>query len=361
MYRVEMFPAREGDCVVLTYGSADAPRRVMVDGGRTATYGDLKAHLEQLPAAQREFELLIVTHIDRDHIQGVLEMLEDEELPVSFKDVWFNGYHHLMDGDFEEFSAKEGERLTASLIKLVEEGKCTWNGSFGDGYKKAAALPKDETLLEVELEDGLTLTLLSPTRKKMEEMQGCWAKECEKAGLVAGYGAQDPPPEGFEHLAAINIGQLAEEPFEEDDSDPNGCSIAVMAQYNDKRVLLTGDAHPTLLEDSLSRFGDTDDPVEFAAFKLPHHGSRKNISKELLQAIDCKRYLISTNGSYFDHPDPVAMSRVIKYGGGDKEIWFNYRSVETEVWDVPSWKADFHYSVHYPDSATNGYQSVDLE
>ena len=71
--------------------------------------------------------------------------------------------------------------------------------------------------------------------------------------------------------------------------------------------------------------------------------------------------MVSTNGSYFDHPDPVAMSRLIKYGGPDKHIWFNYSSTETLIWDVPSWKQDWDYTLHYPADSADGYQVVDLE
>ena len=105
MFRIEMFPACEGDCLIVTYGQPGTPKRILIDGGRVATYADLRAHLVGLPQDQRRFELLIITHVDRDHIEGMLKLFADPNLPVTFGEVWFNAYHHLNDGDFEVFSA----------------------------------------------------------------------------------------------------------------------------------------------------------------------------------------------------------------------------------------------------------------
>ena len=353
-----MFPAREGDCLIVTYGEPGALKRILIDGGRKATYADLKPHLEGLPAAERNFELLIVSHVDRDHIEGILELLDDSALPVTFKDIWFNGYHHLHMGEFETFSAVQGERLTEQLKKRVAAGESRWNGKFAG---KAAALPADNSPVVIALDDHMTLTLLGPSREKMTALIPKWEAECRDAGMVINVEAQDPDPEGFETFAAIDIDALADEPFEEDTSKPNGSSIAILAQYNGKSALLSGDSHTDLLAESLGKLaGDGGKPV-LHAFKVPHHGSRKNISTELLQSFQCKNYLVSTSGSYFDHPDQVAMSRLIKYGGPDKHIWFNYSSVETQIWQVPSWMEDYDYAVHYPDAASDGYQVLDLE
>ncbi|MEZ5082471.1 MAG: hypothetical protein R2750_03330 [Bacteroidales bacterium] len=41
--------------------------------------------------------------------------------------------------------------------------------------------------------------------------------------------------------------------------------------------------------------------------KVSHHGSKSNISKKLLDLLDAKHYLISTNGDRHNHPDPEAI------------------------------------------------------
>ena len=360
MFRIEMLPAREGDCLIVSYGEEDSPRRILIDGGRKATYRDLKGYFAALPEAERVFELLIVTHVDRDHIEGILALFDDPELPIRFKDIWFNGYHHLSD-EFEEFSAVQGEKLTEHLTKGVDRGLFQWNGHFGEDYQEAAALPKSGELLEVALEGGMVLTLLSPSREKLHELISEWDAQCRKAGIVAGFDYSQPEQDGFEHFAAIDIEELAAKPFEPDPSEPNGSSIAVVATYKEKSALLSGDAHVDCLMESIAQLSDQDDKPKLDVVKLPHHGSRKNVSKELLDSFHCSNYLISTNGSYFNHPDPVAMSRLIKFGGLNTKIWFNYLSEETELWQVNSWMEDFDYQLKFPSTDSNGFQTINLE
>jgi beta-lactamase superfamily II metal-dependent hydrolase len=74
-----MFPAREGDCLLVTYEGNGRLHRVLVDGGRKATARTVRTALRKLPlpAQERAFEALIVTHVDRDHIEGVLSLLDD--------------------------------------------------------------------------------------------------------------------------------------------------------------------------------------------------------------------------------------------------------------------------------------------
>ena len=71
MFELRTFPARDGDCLMLTWGTHGAPRRLLIDGGREGTWTSLKDAIQALPAAERVFELLVVTHIDADHIAGV--------------------------------------------------------------------------------------------------------------------------------------------------------------------------------------------------------------------------------------------------------------------------------------------------
>ncbi len=84
-----------GDCLWIEYGDAARPRRILIDGGRKLAWETLRSRFSALPPEQREFELLMLSHVDADHIEGLLAMLKAPDLPVSFKDVWFNGHRHL--------------------------------------------------------------------------------------------------------------------------------------------------------------------------------------------------------------------------------------------------------------------------
>lgn len=73
--RLRVFFASDGDCLLLT--SADG-RHVLVDGGRSGTFReDTRPHLDELAAADQPLDLLVVSHVDADHISGVISLLEE--------------------------------------------------------------------------------------------------------------------------------------------------------------------------------------------------------------------------------------------------------------------------------------------
>src|SRR4051812_27532811 len=113
MFQVEMLPAERGDALWLTYGEEPDLHHVLIDGGPQETIRTLVPAIEQrvkaLPGASDRLELLVISHIDADHIQGIVSLLSDKRRVRLFRDVWFNGYRHL-----GLLGGPDGERLTAS-------------------------------------------------------------------------------------------------------------------------------------------------------------------------------------------------------------------------------------------------------
>ena len=348
MFTIEMLLAGHGDCLWIEYGDPQAPRRILIDGGATGTHKRaLQAKLRNLPEKERRFELLMVTHIDADHIAGVLDLLEDQETGFQANDIWFNGYRHLPDEHPDTLGPVQGEKLTNLLV----QPGMTWNGAFG---KNAVVVPPDGSLPRMALDGGLVLTLLSPTPGKLAALKPSWLKEVHKAGLDPN--AKRPEDvesaEGFELLVAPNVDALAAETFSEDSAEANGSSIAVLAEFEGRRMLLTGDAHPSVLTAAIKRLGPGKLAIDVC--KLPHHGSKANVSRALLQALDCTRYLFSTNGAHFKHPDRQAVARVIKWGGAQSEITFNYRTKYNDMWESKLLREKHGYTTVFPASDKEG-------
>ena len=348
-FTLEMLPAREGDCLWLTYGEAGERRHVLIDGGRKATGKVVRERLAALPEGERRLELVVVTHIDRDHIEGLLELAEAKFDGIEIGDIWYNGYDHLLNG-FSPQGARQGERLG----KALKTASLPWNEAFSRRriaieHGKPAALPP--------LAGGLQLTLLSPTPAKLAELLTAWDKEIRDAGLKPGVEAEAVPG-GFRRFGGINVEQLAGQPFVDDRTAANGSSIALLAEYAGRRVLLAADAHGDVLTESLRALAGGE-KLRLDAFKIAHHGSAHNVSPEMLDLVDCRRFLLSTNGSYFYHPEASAMSRIIRFGGEAPQLVFNYRSDETAVWDDAGLKRKHGYSAHYP-PAEDGFHHIDL-
>ncbi|MBN1659539.1 MAG: hypothetical protein JXA93_14130, partial [Anaerolineae bacterium] len=157
-------------------------------------------------------------------------------------------------------------------------------------------------------------------------------------------------------LLTPDVEQLLAARYRGDTRAANGSSIAFLLEYKGTRCLLAGDAHPRVLEDSIERYLDEleVERLPLDALKVSHHGSKNNVSRRLLSLVDCRRYLISTDSSYHDHPDDEAMARILAYGGEGKEILFNYRVPQTQKWDVPALRSRYDYVPRYPDASHAG-------
>ena len=83
-------------------------------------------------------------------------------------------------------------------------------------------------------------------------------------------------------------------------------------------------------------------------FKVPHHGSAANVTSDLLNAINAKIIVLSSNGAYFKHPDQAAVARVLqRYKAQGVHLVFNYRSTYNEMWDSDSLRLKWNYTTEY--------------
>ena len=344
-----MLPAQYGDCLWIEYGvDPRAPSRVLVDCGTRGTASRLLALLESRPPADRAAELFILTHIDDDHIGGAIPFLEADLGGMQVGEVWFNGYKHLDP----LLGAKQGERFST----LIEQQGLRWN-AWRDGGAIVGA--EDAAPPECVLPGGLTLTLLSPTPARLETLKVKWQRDLEAAGLTPGAGllGEELPPDGFlstdPHGDSTDVDMMAALPFTTDTAAANGSSIAVLAEFEGKSVLLAADAHPPVLEATIGKLLEARNltRLPLGALKVSHHGSHGNTSSALLDLLDCRRYLISTNGQKFAHPHRVTISRIIRHGGPRPELYFNYFVPDRNgVWAREDLQERFGYAATYPQS-----------
>ena len=343
MFTIEMLPAQRGDCLWLTYGSESDLHHVLIDGGPSDTLATLVPELERrlkaLPGRNNRVELLVITHIDADHIQGIVSLLSDHRRVRLFKDIWFNGFKHLGD---DKLGAPDGERLTAAL----DPEQRRWNKAFKGN---AVVAPDEGDLPVIHLAGGLQLTLLSPTPASLAKLAPKWSKECERAGLIPGKGAEVPKSWRRDEMLGFDIEQAAARPYHADRAEPNGSSIVFIATYDGKSVLCGADAHSEILEASLNRLSPN--PTRLTAVKINHHGSKNNTSPKLLQRIKSKNWLVSTNGAKFHHPHADTLARIIL---SQNKPCFHLNYVTEDVQDLID-SAGVQYTVRLPPRSSDGF------
>jgi beta-lactamase superfamily II metal-dependent hydrolase len=352
--RIEMLPAEEGDALWIEYGDPKKPRRILIDGGVLGTHDRLLEQIEGI-SGKRRFELITITHIDNDHIDAMVKLL-GEDLNLEVGDFWFNAWEQIKEAD--TLGAKQGEMLTE---RISERGYPHHQMAGG----KAIAIASDpSTKLPVyELPGGMTLTIVGPTPKDLGRLKAEWKKTIENAGLVPGgefTGAkllEDSPRYQKDRLgsAAPNVERWANRKFSEDPSAPNASSISFLAEYGNRSVLFTGDARSGSLIEGLDRLlaerGET--KLKIDAFKVPHHGSKNNLSNELMERIDSKHFLISSSGRKFNHPDSDSVARII-FHSQNPILHFNYWTKDNKDWDRATWKSELGYDTVFPEQDQTG-------
>lgn len=363
MFTVEMLPAGHGDALLVEYGSPSVAHRVLIDGGPWSSYPHLRARIEALPPEDRHFALLVVTHVDSDHIDGVVKLLGDAALGVTFGDVWFNAYEHMSAE--RTLAPKHGEMLSS----LIRARRLPWNAAFGEG---PVVIPETGPLPSVPLPGGAQCTILSPAPLGLSRMRTVWDREIRKAGLVPGEAGTGvklleenkrfSPLDQTLGAPKVDLKSLLREPFDSDASAANGSSIAFLLEYGGHSCVFGADASPTTLAAGARRLVESrvTTTLRVDAFKLPHHGSRNNVSVEMLRLLPSHRYLFSTNGTHFGHPDRAAVARVLTLGPANATLRFNYRTRWNDVWDDGELMENCQYGVRFPDDGKAGLR-VDLE
>lgn len=354
--QIEMLLAAHGDALWIEYGSATRTRRILIDGGPIGTYEALQAKIDSLEPGANGFETIVLTHVDTDHVDGLVRLFAHKKSEWKFttKDVWFNGWKHLSN---VTLGGNQGEFFSALIVNRLGEDR--WNKAFGGD---TIVVPEAGNLPRVKLADNFTITLLSPTPAKLEKMKKAWEKDVktfEAGDLDAAWEALAKQKKYLPDKTLLGstpeIDAELEKQAKPDNAAANGSSIAFLADFGGMSALFLGDAHADAVASSIERLlihrGEARLRVD--AVKVAHHGSKANVSDELLALIESPNWLISTSGAQFEHPDEEAIKRIIaRSSHPEPTLHFNYRTQFNEMWDDDTLRAKLHYATNYNDSET---------
>lgn len=350
-FEIEMLAADHGDCLWVEYGRGKKRHRILIDGGPIGAFEALDSRMNAIPARKnRTFELVVLTHIDADHVDGLIRLFAEKPLRCSIDEVWFNGWRHLTEGD-RVLGGLQGEYFSAIVDHRLGERK--WNTSTGG---KALVVEDEGALPYFKLPGGMKLTLLSPTRGKLHTLKKDWKKHIATEGIdpgdldaalaVLAEKKRYLPDDGLV-LGASKFDKLLAAQMKPDNKAANGSSIAFLCEFADKKCLFLADAHTDVVVASLRRLlkARRQKRLKVDAVKISHHGSKGNTSAELIALVDAKYFLISSNGAQFKHPDQQPVAFIIDGAGRRRPVLrFNYRTKFNEMWFDESEQAKRRYS-----------------
>ena len=329
VFTLEALQAAHGDALLLHYGTLDNPRLIVIDGGPAGVYkASLDPRLKQIHAARGgavlEIRMLMVSHIDDDHITGVLDLtkalrdLQDRHvtLPYDILTLWHNSFDdiagHAGGGASVALRAatlaSRAPSDAAAIVASVPQGRQLrldadrLGINMNSGFDDLIRFDADEGLKALKISPGLTFKALGPRQAELDALEEKWDKDVKaflkkkkkkKPGAGGGSEASLTPSE-LQALAAEFV----------DDSVHNLSSLVVLAEFGEKRILLTGDARGDFILESLRQAKlIKNGKFKVDILKVPHHGSIHNVAKSFFETITADHYVFSANGRD-GNPDP---------------------------------------------------------
>ncbi len=323
---IRVLKAFHGDCIFITVDSGKVTERILIDGGPEATFGaspqgELRTLLTELDAQGKQIDLVILTHVDDDHIGGLIKAFEVKDgLTKLARKVLFNSGRLIHEyfkvkvdpdkeipGNFTQ-SKNTSIRQGGTLERLLKDLEIWHESVIRQGDRHSL--------------QGCELIFLTPNESELRKLLVKWEKEQSSPFTSA---SKTDWKLSYQEL-------LDQDTFKEDDSKSNGSSISFILKVGEQNFLFLGDAHPTSIIQGLAMLGhNAKVPIKTEMVKLSHHGSKGNTSPELLSMINCSKYIVSTDATRHGLPNKTTFAR-IHSNNSNAVILFNYKSVISSIY-----------------------------
>jgi hypothetical protein len=160
----------------------------------------------------------------------------------------------------------------------------------------------------LKLGSGLAVTILGPRAQRVAALRAEWAEQLRKM--------REGRPDAAAALAAAFV----------DRSVFNLSSLIILAEIEGTRMLFTGDARGDDILVGLEQAGLlAGGTCHVDLFKVPHHGSQRNVTEEFFRRVTADHYVISANGRD-GNPDLEALRMILKArGSAEYRLWLTNR------------------------------------
>lgn len=318
MLELKIVQAEFGDCMILEYGSSQSPRYMLIDGGPGAIYDrHLKGELQSIQASGAALDLAVLSHVDNDHIVGLLDLLSElrqqrtngDPETIGVGGVWHNSFRRSID-----MTGTIQTRFQAIMASVAgARGNLQHADNAFNGIAEGNKMRLDCTALNIPTNQGfpgdlisvdgspnaisfgnLQIRIVGPTSQNLNELRLEWTRWLDDHENI----------------------DIAGDPFlasYADESVPNLSSIMFMAEADGKKILFTGDGRGDHLIQGLTQAGLTasDGSMHVDVMKLPHHGSDRNVTKGFFRTITADKYVASANGRH-GNPDLATLIWIVE-------------------------------------------------
>ena len=251
-----------GDAIAIRHHKNNLDWIYVVDGGYADDGQKLVDHIRKYYGNPSLIDHVVLTHPDADHASGLATVLDE----FNIGHLWMNRPWKHVDELMPRFERyQDRERLIARLKR---------------DFPKAAELEEIANGKGIEIEDAFIgtwigeFTVLSPSKATYLDL----IVESDKTPVPVSKMAAL-----LDALAAALWGEENLKGDSEGTSAENETSIVQWADVCGRKVLLTGDAGVRALSEAHEAavaLGKSTVGVDW--FQVPHHGSRRNLSSDVL-------------------------------------------------------------------------------
>lgn len=342
VFSLEALAAFHGDSLLLHYGDPASPQTVLIDGGPGQTYNkSLRPRLKELRQQLVDagslgagdplpLALAMVSHIDDDHIDGMLQLAEDTDGGlglagqaswVDAAEFWLNSFDDVTGATGGQTASivppSEHADQSTAVVASVAQGRALRSQVEVLGWPLNPAPAATDGLVQapaaggiaIDLDADTSLLIVAPQADDVERFRKEWAKQMEKIK------AKETTPAEVASVLDKSVWNLS--------------SIVCLVRQGDNTILLTGDANGDHVRAALTAAGLTDagGKLHMNVLKLPHHGSERNVDQAFFDHLTADHYVISADGKY-DNPDTPTLEYIVKSRGaatGDYTIHLTYK------------------------------------
>jgi beta-lactamase superfamily II metal-dependent hydrolase len=306
--KLEILKAMHGDALILTVEEEGECFNMVIDSGPAEAYYDVvKPVLDKLD----HIDLFVLTHWHDDHCGGLTEwLMENEENARKVKEFWVNCAEGVEYSNSNTISAYTKDRDLKDFF--VKESKLhkDWNISWSTEIIASHSFHSDSPLVDIEV--------IAPSTNARKTYIDEYHKAISK--------------QNYDSVLAKPLDELAKLPMPMNKQDVNNASIAFIVRTRDKSFLMLGDVQEKDVYTYLTEKHDYSKNKKLAVdfVKMPHHGSKYNISNRLLDIIDTENYIFTTDGGdgNSSHPDRMTVARILCRESRDRlkqiNLIFNY-------------------------------------
>jgi hypothetical protein len=316
---IEALDAANGDAAILRHtGNTGQDVVGLIDGGPSSVFANaIRPALDALgiTATAGSLDWLAVSHVDSDHIGGVLRLVIAEfavrrfyfNTPSPFPD---SGVVPAAVGPTPEQALEEKlSDLLGALppalevqVASIKQGQELLDEIVGRGIDLLNPPTNQRLLVGDSCDiDGLTLSVVAPSQARIDALLDDWADE-------VGGGAV---PASAEKM---------------DTSVTNLSSLVFLAEADGKTALFTGDALEDDIVDGLETLGHHL-PMHVDLLKVPHHGSNSPANpvslvdgRGLIENVTADHYVVSADGTS-KNPALPTLERIVKAAKPGSTIW----------------------------------------